>query len=66
MKTSVKDKPAIEGGVPTRGQQLPFHRPNLGLAEENAVLEVLRSGWLARGARTTELEERLREYTGAG
>ncbi len=59
-------KPAIEGGAPVRRQPLPFHRPSLGQAEENAVLEVLRSGWLARGARTAELEERLAEYTGAG
>ena len=62
----MRDKPALEGSTPIRRQPLPFHRPSLGLAEENAVLEVLRSGWLARGARTAELEERLAEYTGAG
>ena len=37
----------------------------MGMAEENAVLEVLRSGWLARGARTAELEKLLADYTGA-
>ncbi len=59
-------KPAIEGGTPVRRQPLPFHRPIMGAAEETAVLEVLRSGWLARGSRTSRLEEQLKAYTGAG
>jgi dTDP-4-amino-4,6-dideoxygalactose transaminase len=58
-------RPAIEGGKPVRQTPLPFHRPSLGLEEEQAVLEVLRSGWLTRGARTAELEKRLEAYTGA-
>jgi len=55
----------IDGGVPVRRQPLPFHRPDLGAAEEAAVLEVLRSGWLTRGPRTEEFERRLRALTGA-
>ena len=39
-----------------------FHRPSLGEAEEQAVLEVLRSGWLTTGPRTKALEERFATY----
>ncbi len=35
---------------------LPFHRPTLGPAEEAAVLEVLRSGWLTTGSRAKAFE----------
>ena len=38
---------------------LKFHRPSLGEAEELAVLEVLRSGWLTTGPRTKAFEKRL-------
>ena len=41
-----------------------FHRPSLGEAEEKAVLDVLRSGWLTTGARTKALEERFAAYRG--
>jgi dTDP-4-amino-4,6-dideoxygalactose transaminase len=63
--TSSADRPAIEGGTPVRRQFLPFHRPSIGTDEEKLVLEVLRSGWLTRGQRTTDFEARLREFTGA-
>ena len=53
------DRLGIDGGAPVRRQPLPFHRPDLGAAEEAAVLEVLRSGWLTRGPRTEEFERRL-------
>jgi dTDP-4-amino-4,6-dideoxygalactose transaminase len=59
------EKPASEGGEPIRRVPLPFHRPTIGVEEEAAVLEVLRSGWLTRGARTATFEARLKEYTGA-
>jgi dTDP-4-amino-4,6-dideoxygalactose transaminase len=41
-----------------------FHRPSLGEAEEQAVLDVLRSGWLTTGARTKALEKRFAAYRG--
>ncbi len=41
-----------------------FHRPSLGLAEEEAVLAVLRSGWLTTGARTKALEKRFAAFRG--
>ena len=36
---------------------IPFHRPSIGNAEREAVLEVLDSGWLTTGARTLAFEE---------
>jgi len=41
-----------------------FHRPDIGPAEEDAVLEVLRSGWLTTSARTKALEKRFAAYRG--
>jgi len=41
-----------------------FHRPSLGAAEEGAVLEVLRSGWLTTGPRTEALESRFAAFRG--
>jgi len=42
-----------------------FHRPTLGPQEEQAVVEVLRSGWLTTGPRTQAFEERFAAYVGA-
>lgn len=39
-----------------------FHRPSMGAAEEQAVLEVLRSGWLTTGPRTRAFEERFAAF----
>lgn len=50
------DRPAQEGGTPIRREMLAFGRPDLGPEEEEAVLEVLRSGWLATGPRTARFE----------
>ena len=44
---------------------IPVARPSIGVEEEKAVLEVLRSGWLAQGARVAEFEKRFAEYVGA-
>jgi len=44
---------------------LPFHRALIGEEEINAVLEVLRSGWLTTGPRTHEFETAFARYTGA-
>jgi dTDP-4-amino-4,6-dideoxygalactose transaminase len=41
-----------------------FNRPSIGAAEEAAVLEVLRSGWLTTGPRTKALEVRFAEFRG--
>jgi dTDP-4-amino-4,6-dideoxygalactose transaminase len=44
---------------------LGFQPPALGDEEVEAVVETLRSGWIASGARAEELERRFGEYVGA-
>jgi dTDP-4-amino-4,6-dideoxygalactose transaminase len=44
---------------------IPVARPSIGVEEEKAVLEVLRSGWLAQGTRVAEFEKRFAGYVGA-
>lgn len=43
---------------------IPISRPDIGSTEEEAVLEVLRSGMLAMGHRTAEFEAAWAEYCG--
>ncbi len=47
------------------GAFVPFYRPSLGREEEEAVLSVLRSGWLTTGEVTARFEEEFARYTGA-
>lgn len=44
---------------------IPFARPSLGAEEENAVLAVMRSGWLTTGEVTRRFEEEFAGYVGA-
>lgn len=59
------DRPAVEGGTPIRGALLPFFRPSFGHEEEEAVLAVLRSGWLTTGPNCERFETAFRELVGA-
>lgn len=59
------DRPAAEGGTPLRSERLAFGSPELGPEEEQAVLEVLRSGWLATGPRTERFEAAFAAMLGA-
>jgi len=43
---------------------IPISRPDIGPAEEEAVLDVLRSGMLAMGKRTAAFEEAWAGYCG--
>ena len=52
------------GRFPHADEFLMFNRPSIGAAEEEAVLEVLRSGWLTTGLRTKALEERFAAFRG--
>ena len=44
---------------------LPFHRASIGQEEIEAVLNVLRSGWLTSGQCAKQFETNFAEYTGA-
>ena len=44
---------------------IPVARPYLGREEEDAVIEVLRSGWVSQGPRVAEFERAFASYVGA-
>ena len=44
---------------------IPFSRPSLGREEEEAVLRVMRSGWLTTGGECRAFEKEFATYTGA-
>jgi dTDP-4-amino-4,6-dideoxygalactose transaminase len=46
-------------------ERVPFHVPDVGKEEEEAVLEVLRSGWLTTGEKTVQFEKAIAKYVGA-
>lgn len=50
---------------PTAMMNIPIARPSFGQLEEEAVIEVLRSGWVSQGPRVAEFERRFAEYVGA-
>ncbi len=50
---------------PQAAVRLKFHRPSIGPEEEQAVLEVLRSGWLTSGPKTVQFESEFAAYVGA-
>ena len=49
----------------TLTRTVPVARPAFGPAEENAVLEALRSGWVSQGPKVAEFEKRFAAYVGA-
>lgn len=42
--------------------KVPFSKPSIGKEEENAVLEVLRSGWLTTGKQTLAFEKEFSDF----
>lgn len=58
------DVPALEGGTPIRNTLLPFARPTLGVEEERAAVQALRSGWLGTGPRTEQFERAFAAFVG--
>jgi perosamine synthetase len=44
---------------------VPIARPSFGRLEEDAVIEVLRSGWVSQGPRVAEFERQFAAYVGA-
>ena len=47
-------------------RRIPVARPEFGPGEEEAVLEVLRSGWVAQGPRVEAFEQEFADAVGAG
>jgi dTDP-4-amino-4,6-dideoxygalactose transaminase len=43
---------------------IPFARPSMGVEEEEAVLRVMRSGWLTTGTETLAFEKEFAQYVG--
>ena len=43
---------------------LPFARPSIGPEEEEAVLRIMRSGWLTTGSEALAFEKEFAEYVG--
>jgi len=62
MSSVTRDRPAVVGGTPVRETFLPFAVPQIGDEEIAAVVDTLRSGWLATGPRTAEFERAFAEY----
>lgn len=58
------DKPAILGGNPLRQTPLRFGIPFIEQEEIDAVVEVLKSGWISTGPKTQEFEEKFKDYVG--
>lgn len=46
-------------------QYLPFHRPRVGQEEIDAMVEVLKTGWLTTGPKVKEFEEAFAQFVGA-
>ena len=46
-------------------KNIPVSRPALGSIEESAVVEVLRSGWIAQGPKVSDFEGKFAEYVNA-
>ena len=44
---------------------IPFHKPYTDALEEEAVAQVLRSGWLTMGPQTAAFEDELAAYVDA-
>jgi perosamine synthetase len=49
----------------TTSLRIPLTAPTIGEEEEQAVLDVLRSGWLVQGRRVADFERRVADYCGA-
>ena len=52
-------------GKAAPNRKIPFHRPSIGSAEREAVLEVLDSRWLTTGQKSVAFEEAVRSRVGS-
>jgi perosamine synthetase len=56
---------AVEGGTPVRDRLLPYGRQQVEEEDIEAVVEVLRSGWLTTGPKVDEFEDAIANRVGA-
>jgi perosamine synthetase len=67
MTTHRDPEPASAAAAsPAPARTIPFHRPSIGAAERDAVMEVLDSRWLTTGQKTVAFEEAVRARLGCG
>ncbi|MFH1514296.1 MAG: DegT/DnrJ/EryC1/StrS family aminotransferase, partial [bacterium] len=64
MTILTKTQPAIHGGIPVRKEFLDFSRPCITDDEKKAVLEVLESGWLTTGIKSSIFEKNFAAFVG--
>ena len=55
---------ALFGGKPVRKSPISLSKPFITQEEINAVIEVLKSKWIAQGSRVEEFETKFAEYVG--
>jgi perosamine synthetase len=53
------------GTITENRRMIPVARPYVGAEEEDAVVQVLRSGWLSQGQRVAEFEREFADFVGA-
>lgn len=61
----LRETPVSEGGDPVAARFVPLSRPSLGPEEEEAVVEILRSGWLTSGHQIAAFEQAFSKAVGA-
>lgn len=56
---------AINGGKPVRKKLIFFNRASIDKKEKKALIDTLNSGWITKGPRTKQFEEKFAEYVKA-
>ena len=64
MRT-LRNTPVDEGGEPIAARFIPLAKPSLGEEEEQALLDVLRTGWITSGPKVPAFEQAFADYVGA-
>lgn len=61
----VREKLAIDGGIPVRDEFLVFGKPQIAPEDIDEVVDSLQSGWISTGPKTHRFEKMFAEYVGA-